>query len=743
MSPAKMNSLPESSCSSELSSDRRFGDLRGVQWRIDLGILPSSSSSIEDFRRVTANCRRSYAALRRKILISPPMSRQERNYRGLVMDNPLSQNPDSMWGQFFHKAELERMVDQDLTRLYPEHGSYFQAPERQGVLRRILLLWCIRHPNYGYRQGMHELLAPLLYVLQADLERLSEVRKLYTDYFIDNFDGLSFNIPDSSYNSDTEDEDNNKNQKDDVKPHHLNELDPNVQTIISFSDAYGAEGELGIVLSDKFIEHDAYSMFDVLMNGNEDAVAMASFFSHSLSPENGVPPVIEASSALYRLLSAVDFSLYSHLVELGVEPQYFALRWLRVLFRREFALKDLLVIWDEIFALDNNKLNVGSNSSSKKYEVKFKVFNSLRGAFISAFAVSMILYLRSSILATENATSCLQRLLNFPEDVNLESLIKKAKSLMNLAIDSVNSVLDPVGGPGKLRGHRHSQSSDSTAQAGLRPVVRENYWEEQWRVMNKEEEEEEQNQAGISKQVQNRIRGWSVKVKARLARVARSTVRRNVVNDVTGHSEENTNSSNNKNNNNNNNNNNSNINNNSNNNNNSNVNSNSNNEIESSSVASNSSVNRNELGSDRFLSPSPSIESGMYRSTEDIFSHLPVSHSTEDLTFKEVENEEITKKPVSDLGDTSSPSGKFQWLWKFAKPGPEDPLYQPEAATSSVTEFDQKKALPEAVDHNNLKILAQSMLENIEVIESDENLSENASKALKKLRKIRNILAER
>lgn len=40
---------------------RRFGDLRGVQWRIDLGILPSSpDSSIHDLRRSTADCRRRY-----------------------------------------------------------------------------------------------------------------------------------------------------------------------------------------------------------------------------------------------------------------------------------------------------------------------------------------------------------------------------------------------------------------------------------------------------------------------------------------------------------------------------------------------------------------------------------------------------------------------------------------------------------------------------------------------------------
>ncbi|KAD2394161.1 hypothetical protein R6Q59_013185 [Mikania micrantha] len=711
------NTLSGSSSSGELSPERgdfenyrRFADLRGVQWRVNLGILPSSCSTIDDFRRVTADSRRSYAALRRKLLISA-ISRDERNFRDRVMDNPLSQNPDSMWGQFFHKAELERMVDQDLSRLYPEHGSYFQAPEFQGVLRRILLLWCIKYPNYGYRQGMHELLAPLLYVLQADLARLSEVRKLYQDYFTDNFDGLSFNVTDLSYNSDLENEDTNGIQKGEENVNHLNDLDPRIQTIISFSDAYGAEGELGIVLSEKFMEHDAYSMFDALMNGNHGAVAIASFYSHSPSPENGLPTIIEASSVLYRLLSVVDLSLYTHLVELGVEPQYFALRWLRILFGREFALGDLLVIWDEIFALDNKKLS-GSCSKSAS-EVTFRVFCSLRGVFISALAVSMILYLRSSLLATENATSCLQRLLNFPDDVNIGNLIKKAKSLMNLAIDVINSTLEPVlcDEPGKPRGHRHSLSSDQTAGMGPHRLVPESYWEEKWRLMNKEED---QKQVGLSKQVQNRIKGWAEKVKMRLSNVTRSHIRRNTADDLKACLEENEKLVSNK----------------------SNSDSNNYNETERSSAASNSSVIRNESGPDPNLSPSPSIASGMYKSTEDIFSGLPVS---EDLSVKEVNNEDNTTKPMTDSSDGTSTSGMFPWLWMSSKIDTVGSLDKSKGSTSYVVECNDKTVVPKTI---NLKNLSQSMLENIEVIESAKNLPENAIEALKRLRKIGNLIAE-
>ena len=65
---------------------------------------------------------------------------------------------ESSWGRFFRGAELEKTVDQDLSRLYPEDGSYFQTPTCQAMLRRILLMWCLQHPEYGYRQGKKILL---------------------------------------------------------------------------------------------------------------------------------------------------------------------------------------------------------------------------------------------------------------------------------------------------------------------------------------------------------------------------------------------------------------------------------------------------------------------------------------------------------------------------------------------------------------------------------------------------------
>ncbi|TVU05082.1 hypothetical protein EJB05_48233 [Eragrostis curvula] len=469
---------------------RRFQNLRSVRWRVDLGILPASpEASVEELRRAAADSRRRYVSLRRRLLVDPHLPKEEDRSSNLVVDNPLSQNPDSSWGRFFRGAELEKTVDQDLSRLYPEDGSYFQTPACQAMLRRILLMWCLQHPECGYRQGMHELLAPLVYVLQVDIDKLSEVRKLHEDCFNDDFDGVPFPDTDMVFSykprKDSKwgaggDADNGSVRA--SKVNTLDELDLDTKDIILLSDAYGAEGELGIVLSERFMEHDAYSMFDGLMDGGNGVVRMAEFFSASkVGSSSSLPPVIEASSSLFHLLSIVEPSLHNHFIELDVEPQYFALRWLRVLFGREFCLNDLLVVWDEVFAYSNDML------LSNDEEYSFRILCSYRGAFIAAMAVSMLLHLRSSLLATEINTSCLQRLLNFPNNVDVQKLIEKARSLQSIAIDANTSSPSFLLKKDNYEYDRvHSNLATSTPPRTPLHPLSESYWEEQWRNLHKD-----------------------------------------------------------------------------------------------------------------------------------------------------------------------------------------------------------------------------------------------------------------
>ncbi|KAJ1260243.1 hypothetical protein BS78_10G217000 [Paspalum vaginatum] len=435
-----------------------FSALRGARWRADLSILPGSAAvSTEELRRAAADSRRRYANLRRRLLIDPHLSKDEEGGPDLVVENPLSQNPGSTWGQYFRNAELEKMLNQDLSRLYPELGDFFQTSTCQSMLGRILLVWSLRYSEFGYRQGMHELLAPLLYVLHADVQHFKQVRDLHEELLGDDFDGQTFPDRSKLKRSDRKNDVDGKTSK----IRSLADLDPDTRDLFLINDAYGAEGELGIILSEKFMEHDAYSMFENLMSGAQGVVAITDFYSLSPAPESstGLTPVREASSAIYHLLASVDSSLHSHLVELGVEPQYFALRWLRVLFGREFSLENLLFIWDEIFSSPNHSYCTDIRSRA---DYQFKILCSPRGALILSMAVSMMLHLRSSLLGSEHATSCLVRLLNFPEDIDLQSLIEKAKLLQSFALEA---------------------NLPSSPMRGKSLLTTPNYWEETWKIL--------------------------------------------------------------------------------------------------------------------------------------------------------------------------------------------------------------------------------------------------------------------
>lgn len=526
------------------NSDRGCCSLRGIQWRIKLGVLRSNKSSIDELRRAAADGRRKYADLRRRFLVDPHIMEDGQKTAHLNMDNPLSQDPESIWGRFFRNVELERNIDKDLTRLYPEHGSYFQTPSCQAMLRRILLVWSLAHSEHSYQQGMHELLAPLLYVLHVDVTHLSHVKHLFEDLSDERFDGLPFQEHNLNGNlekqikmspvcrkvssiaeedrrlTDCSEEEILKCQTSMVKVNSIDELDPNVRAIFLGSDAYGVEGELGALLSGRFIEHDAYCMFDALLGGQGGLVAMADFFMNhpGVGSLSGLPPVIEASSGLYNLLAVTDISLYSHLVELHVEPQFFALRWLRVLFGREFVLRDLLLVWDAIFSAPSSQTSLAEDDNPAN-----NIVHSPCSAFISAMAVSMLLELRSTLLASPDATTCLQRLLNFPRNTDVRKLIKNAMSLQPMITESTtppstkmtwnldytrtgklvrSASASPIRSAMSCRGCvLQHQKPGSCSPDGIRVPLPESYWEEKWMtsVLEKVVPQESSNQEVVDR----------------------------------------------------------------------------------------------------------------------------------------------------------------------------------------------------------------------------------------------------
>jgi TBC1 domain family protein 5 len=59
-------------------------------------------------------------------------------------------------------------------------SDYFRDPRIQKLLLDVLFVWCKLNPDIGYRQGMHEILAPLVWVLEADSVELTAAEPNHT-----------------------------------------------------------------------------------------------------------------------------------------------------------------------------------------------------------------------------------------------------------------------------------------------------------------------------------------------------------------------------------------------------------------------------------------------------------------------------------------------------------------------------------------------------------------------------------
>ena len=155
---------------------------------------------------------------------------------------------------------------------------YFEQPSTQRILLDILFVFCKLNPDIGYKQGMHELLAPVLWVIESDAISFSDVNKS-----------------------------------------ELNEDD--------------SESILLCLLDSNYIEHDAFVIFNIIMqNAKTFYEVKPALGSRPKAPSshrssyNDEPPIINRINKIYRgYLSVFDPGLATHLHDLDIGPQIFLL----------------------------------------------------------------------------------------------------------------------------------------------------------------------------------------------------------------------------------------------------------------------------------------------------------------------------------------------------------------------------------------------------------------------------------
>ena len=148
---------------------------------------------------------------------------------------------------------------------------YFRKPATQRIMLDILFIFCKINQDVGYRQGMHELLAPILWVLEQDA----------IDH--DQSSGI--------------------------------EADPLLEQ----------------TLDRNYLEHDAFTLLSLIMRtaksfyelGEPDRISSTPS-TGSGTPQHGASPIVERSKRIHEVyLATLDPDLAKHLTDIEVLPQIF------------------------------------------------------------------------------------------------------------------------------------------------------------------------------------------------------------------------------------------------------------------------------------------------------------------------------------------------------------------------------------------------------------------------------------
>ncbi|KNC52648.1 RabGAP/TBC protein [Thecamonas trahens ATCC 50062] len=182
----------------------------------------------------------------------------------------------------------------------------------------------------------------------------------------------------------------------------------------------------------RLVESDTFFCFMALMGEIRDN------FCQSLdSTDSGV---VSHCHALHAALAAADPILSQHLDDMGLNPQFYAFRWLTLLLSQEFDFPDVLRLWDSLFA------------------------DPLRFEFMEHFASAMVLALRPILLepATDFAFA-LQMLQNYPRDVPFAHVFA-------LAVQLRDGMYEPPA-PSSPRGNTSLLAAAADAAASASPAL--------------------------------------------------------------------------------------------------------------------------------------------------------------------------------------------------------------------------------------------------------------------------------
>jgi hypothetical protein len=174
---------------------------------------------------------------------------------------------------------------------------------------------------------------------------------------------------------------------------------------------------------ERYLEHDAFSLFAAVLAepcaaDASGGLGLALYYQDAPPAAPGGPsrpaPVHAALCRIWGALAAVDAPLHAHLTAAGVAPQLFMLKWLRLLFGREFHTDDVITLWEALL------VNAAASHAQGRPP----------GEMVESVACAMVLFLRPQLLATSDFGLLLRRLQKFPPVEDVGVITERARALL-------------------------------------------------------------------------------------------------------------------------------------------------------------------------------------------------------------------------------------------------------------------------------------------------------------------------
>ncbi|EFA83510.1 RabGAP/TBC domain-containing protein [Heterostelium album PN500] len=357
--------------------------LRGLAWRIFLGCL--NVDAIERWQQEITLQRSHYTKLLEEHYVDP---RKE-----TAVFDPLSNDENSPWNKFFRNRELQKTITLDIERTYPDN-EFFQNQTTKEVCFVCFSCYsvcfaCTEFEVDRFKKSddaeKNPTLIDTIYdrnFLEHDLFTVFEaLMKRASNWF-----GVTPNPNVSSPTATATTNNSSNNNSTSTTPNtSFTNLSNSLQSSSSTSTSTSSNPNSQTLSS-------LTTSFNIL-NTNEE------------QKKETTPVVINEAvqkcKNINKLLRQKDPELHAHLESLGIEPQIYLLRWIRLLFGREFHLEDVLKMWDSLFAYGEDLV------------------------LIDFVSISMLVYIREQLLQKDNS-GVLKRLFKYPPVEDIYLLINQA-----------------------------------------------------------------------------------------------------------------------------------------------------------------------------------------------------------------------------------------------------------------------------------------------------------------------------